>query len=528
MAEYGAMNTFWGIQFRPAAALLAVFLVACGEPYRAPVSETPKVVEFQTTEVFAAGYGSITEKYFDNVDLDKIALEGMKGFGAIDPALTVTRDGEFAVLMTDDGEVARLPAPALDDIQGWAKLTTQFAQAARTRSSEMRTIDDERLYEAVFDGVLSNLDRFSHYAGMKEARKNRAKRDGFGGIGVKFKLDGNAVKITSVRPKMPASIAGLKENDRITHIDQVKLGQLTIDKIVARLRGPTQTVVHLTIERPGETTARQIAIKRTHIVPKTVTAGYDGGILLLVISGFNQDTTRSVAAELVKAKEDTNSQLSGLILDLRSNPGGLLKQSVKVADLLLSQGHIVATKGRHPDSVNHYEAGGRDLAGGIPVVVLVDGKSASAAEIVAAALQDRGRAVVVGTSSYGKGTVQTVIRLPNDGEITLTWSRLIPPSGYTLHGLGLHPTICTSGRSGTVDTLVKSVLADRLAVQRTFEAWRTPGIQEEGRRKDLRNTCPSKRLKTDLEVRLAKHLLADTALYTQAMDVAAPAHQARY
>lgn len=528
MAEYGAMNTVWGIQTRPVAALLALFLAACGEPYRAPVSETPRIIEFQTTEVFAAGYGSITEKYFDRVDLDKIALEGMKGFGSIDPALTVSREGEFAVLMTGDDEAARLPAPASDNVQGWAELTTRFAEAARTRSSEMRTIDDERLYEAVFDGVLSNLDRFSHYAGVKEARKNRAKRDGFGGIGIKFKLDGDAVKITSVRPEMPAASAGLKENDRITHIDQISLKQLTIDEIVSRLRGPTQTIVRLTIERPGETTARQITIKRTHIVPKTVTASYDNGILLLVISGFNQDTTRSVASELVKAKENTGFRLRGLVLDLRNNPGGLLKQSVKVADLLLSQGHIVATKGRHPDSINHYEAGGRDLAGGVPVIVLIDGKSASAAEIVAAALQDRGRAVVVGTSSYGKGTVQTVIRLPNDGEITLTWSRLIPPSGYTLHGLGLHPTICTSGRSGAVDALVRSALTDRLAIQRTFEAWRTPGIQEESRRRDLRNTCPSQRLKTDLEVRLAKHLLADAALYSQAMDVATPADQARY
>ena len=145
------------------------------------------------------------------------------------------------------------------------------------------------------------------------------------------------------------------------------------------------------------------------------------------------------------------------MLDLRGNPGGLLKQSIKVADLLLTQGKIISTRGRHADSIHNYEAGGHDLAFGLPVLVLVDGKSASAAEIVAAALQDRDRAVVIGTSSFGKGSVQTVIRLPNDGEITLTWSKLVAPSGYLLHGLGVRPAICTSG--GVQESVVLIIVA---------------------------------------------------------------------
>ena len=192
----------------------------------------------------------------------------------------------------------------------------------------------------------------------------------------------------------------------------------------------------------------------------------------------------------------------GLVLDLRGNPGGLLKQSIEVADLFLTQGQIVRTHGRHPDSEQRYEAGGEDIAHGLPLVVLVDGKSASAAEIIAAALQDHGRAVVIGTSSFGKGTVQTVIRLPNDGEITLTWSRLVTPSGYVLHGLGVMPDIFTSGAAGNV--------------------------RKEKQGRDLRAACPAERRRKALEIEVARRLLSDRALYGRALDLTAATSQAQY
>ena len=151
---------------------------------------------------------------------------------------------------------------------------------------------------------------------------------------------------------------------------------------------------------------------------------------------------------------------------------GLLRQSIQVADLLLTQGDILRTSGRHPDSLHHYKAGGRDLAAGKPLVLMVDGKSASAAEIVAAALQDRDRAVIIGTASYGKGSVQTVIRLPNDGEITLTWSKFVAPSGYYIHGLGVIPTVCTSGYkdTGAAAEIIESALEGKRASETVFVA----------------------------------------------------------
>jgi Periplasmic protease len=215
-----------------------------------------------------------------------------------------------------------------------------------------------------------------------------------------------------------------------------------------------------------------------------------------------------------------------LIVDLRGNPGGLLKQSIKVADLLLTHGHIVSTRGRHPDSLHHYEAGGRDLAEGIPIVVLVDGKSASASEIVAVALQDRGRAVVVGTSSFGKGTVQTVVRLPNDGEVTLTWSRFIAPSGYALHGLGVRPVVCTSGVANGSRAALDRFERNKPGIRAIYASWRRSLIDEKELRKALRQACASERRKSTVERRIAELILSKPHLYAQAIELTGRESQA--
>ena len=193
---------------------------------------------------------------------------------------------------------------------------------------------------------------------------------------------------------------------------------------------------------------------------------------------------------------------------------------------MLTRGRILTTRGRHPDSLHYYEAGGRDLTDGLPVVVIIDGKSASASEIVAAALQDRDRAIIIGTSSFGKGSVQTVIRLPNEGEITLTWSRFITPSGYALHGLGVRPTVCTSQVKNGLKTIIQSALKKHLTIRSTFASWRIPGIQHRSQRKALRETCPSERRKGDTDIRIAKYLLRDHTLFTRALDISAATAEA--
>lgn len=474
----------------------------------------------EAEEVFAAGYGSIAEKYIDEISIAELAVEGLRGLSTIDPALGVAHEPDSVVLRLNGSQVHATPSPGTDDPVGWAHVTTELAAAGRLVSDDLRTASPEELYEAVFDGSLSALDIYSRYAGAEEANENRAKRDGFGGIGIRFKIeDGNAT-VTEVMPDTPAERAGIRVGDIVTQVGEVPVTGLDSETIVNQLRGPVRSTVEVAILRPdaGEVI---FDLRRAHIVPPTVTASVDDGIVHMRISSFNQGTARSLSAQLAVTLAEVGESAKGVILDLRGNPGGLLKQSVEVADAFLVHGDIVDTRGRHPDSFQHYEATGGDDAEGLPMVVLVDGKSASAAEIVAAALQDRERAVVVGTASYGKGTVQTVVRLPNDGEITLTWSRFVTPSGYALHGLGVYPAICTSGIDGDTHDLVEVALARHTGSAAMLDDWRHTDIADIAGRRALRAKCPPERHHSQGDVSLARALIEDGSLYFQALDLTA-------
>lgn len=510
----------WSKTFRGVLlALVGGIVIGCAPRGELAVRNATPFATQAAEDVFIAGYASITKKYIDNISVATLAMEGMRGLGAIDPALSVRRSGNTVILSESGWEVAQFPAPADDDVDGWAALTVQVSVAGRGASADLRTVNAEKLYEAVFDGVLSNLDIFSRYAGAEEASRNRAKRDGFGGVGIRFRIRDGAISVTEVLPNTPASRAGVRVGDQITHVGTVPVVGLRSRDVVAQLRGPINSKIEITVRRSDVERPLHVAMERAHIVPPTVFSHRDGGIATFRISSFNQHTTRTLIAQIKRAREELGDAIKGAVLDLRGNPGGLLKQAINIADVFLTQGNILRTRGRHPDSHQHYEAGGRDLARGLPLVILVDGKSASASEILAAALQDRGRAVVIGTTSFGKGTVQTVIRLPNDGEITLTWSRLIAPSGYVLHGLGVHPSICTSGSDGK--GVIKRVLDDRAEAAATMRAWRTSGFNDDDQRQELRATCPAQRRPDSVETELARRLLADRALYSRALDLSA-------
>lgn len=510
--------------------VLVTLIVAACAPQRPPQTSDDDYPLPAAKEVFTAGYESIVERYIEIVAPGQFAMEGLHGLGSIDPAITIETD-ESDIIVKFSGTVAdRIAAPADDDAEGWAELTVHITALGRQHSMEMRKASAEKIYEAVFDGILSNLDIYSRYAGSKEAKKNRAKRSGFGGIGVRFHIVKNLPQVTFVMPDTPAQKAGILKGDRITHADETDLGGLKQAQISEKLRGPIHSEIILQIERKGESAPLVVKLERVHIVPDTVSYGHKNGIVYLKISTFNQRTARNLLNKLKKARADLGDTIKGIILDMRGNPGGLLKQSIQVADLFLAQGRISETRGRHPDSLQSYDAGGRDMAYGRPVVVLVDGKSASAAEVAAAALQDRGRAVIIGTSSFGKGTVQTVIRLPNEGEITLTWSRLIAPSGFVLHGLGVYPTICTSSIDGNRidgEAIIARALSERIKTAAVMEGWRRTSFQEKTQRQELRAFCPPERRKLQLDSKVAEALLNSKTLYARTLNLSASAAAAR-
>ncbi|MEQ9170926.1 MAG: S41 family peptidase [Rhodospirillales bacterium] len=519
-------SLIFGIRFNPglAAVSAALLLAACAAtpPPRDTAGKDSGFSMPAAAEVIAAGYENIAEKYLEALPVREIGMEGLRGLGAIDPALAIDI-GKTEVRLTDNGrEIVREPLPKKDDAYGWAMLTARASLAARGWSEEMRRASPEKIYEAVFDGMLTELDIYSRYSGREEAQRNRARRDGFGGIGVRFRQRGDITEVYRITPGTPAAEADLKIGDVILSADGVALKGLSARKIVKLLRGPIDTAVRLRLTRSGRPDGWSLDLVRRHIVPVTVSHTVKNGILYAAIDSFNQKTAESVKKAVLAAKTEAKAPLKGMVMDLRGNPGGLLRQSIKLANLFLTQGHIITTRGRHPDSVHHYNADGDDILNGLPLVILIDGKSASAAEITAAALQDRGRAVVVGTSSYGKGSVQTVIRLPNDGELTITWSKLITPTGYTLHGLGVHPIVCTSSlahiptETTTKDPVLAGIGDERYQTD-ILARWRRGGLLDDAERSQLRDTCPPERHEDTKDRDVARRIIEDRALYTRAL-----------
>lgn len=483
------------------------------------------------------GLKNITKRYIDPIEMPHLAVAGMRGLATIDPGLIVTLsdDASEVHLIMGGTALQRFTVPSDNDASSWAQLATEVIRTARAHSQDLGTADDERIFEAMFDGMMSDLDIFSRYAGAEEARANRARRDGFGGIGVRFTKAEDGILITHVTKDGPAKGAGIKPGDVIIRIDDENIRKLSQRAVAKLLRGPVGSQIGIAVARlaSGEGAADRhidFNVQRSHIVPETVRARIEDGVLVLHISSFNKSTAVSVQDALSTVEDRlTNGSIHGVVMDLRGNPGGLLSQSVSVTDMFVDEGRIIATRGRHQDSFHDYRAGGGDLTRGLPLVVLIDGDSASAAEIVASALQDLGRAVVIGSASYGKGTVQTVVRLPNDGEMTLTWSRLVSPSGYALHNLGVMPTVCATNTRGTqggqaqAESKADAILAP-LHIddqQGAMAAWRAAGMVFDGRRPKLRQACPAQAFKPkngrDLLMTLAARVIDSPALYQSAI-----------
>ena len=463
------------------------------------------------------GLAEIHDRALLPLSVETLALEGLGGLAALDPALSVAKSQDRHIQLSYEGQViGSYPEPAPNDSVGWGMLLDRAARQAGRKSSLIGHAEPDRVLGALFDSIMTKLDVFSHYAGPTEARERRASRSGFGGIGVRYDLvDGTAV-LNEVMPESPAADAKLKIGDRITAIDGAALSGLDQGAISQKLRGPAGTPVTLALEQGNH--SANLTLQRRLIVLPTVTSTTQDGIGLIAVSGFNDNTGASVAEAVKKAKAAPN--FKGIVLDLRGNYGGLLDQGLAVADVFIAQGPLLTTRGRHPATVAFYEAKGGDPGEKTPLVVLVDGHTASAAEVTAAALQDSGRAVLVGTNSFGKGIIQYVQQLPNDGEISFTWSRFYVPSGYALHGLGVLPAICTAAGAPAGD----KVLADgRAASPSLFASWRSVAPEDMARRAKLRGHCQAEdHSNNGQDLAIAKHLLADPALMARALAVAAP------
>lgn len=490
------------------ASLSLVALAGCASAPSAPSADHRQIL------LFEEAYGGIAKYYIEPVTPGGLALAGLRNLASIDASLSVDQQGGEVVL-NQAGQSLRFPAPAKADLEGWATLTDEVATAARARAPALAALSADRLDETLLDGSVTLLDRFSHYAPPEIAQERRAARDGFGGIGVTLNTDGPEVRIVEVLPETPAAAAGLRTDDRILAIDGVEITALTREDVVRRLRGPVNSLVALAVARTGLSDRLSFSVHRARIVPPSVMLSEEHGIARLRISTFNQHTGESLAELLHKAHHDLGPGLRGIILDLRGNPGGLLDQSIEVASLFLDGQPVTSTVGRVPESIQYFTAPHRAVET-LPLAVLINGGSASASEIVAAALQDAGRAVVIGTSSYGKGTVQNVQRMPNDGELTITWARLVTPGGYILHRHGVVPTICTAGLPDD-DVSVTAALA-RSAGKLAAEFDEPRAKLDDAAWRELRGLCPGAHQDHAIELKTAERVLENPALYARSLD----------
>ncbi|WP_368345368.1 S41 family peptidase [Pelagovum sp. HNIBRBA483] len=314
----------------------------------------------------------------------------------------------------------------------------------RIRAQYVEEVDAPDLIEAAINGMLTSLDPHSSYLSPEDAADMRVQTRGeFGGLGIEVTQEDGWVKVVSPMDGTPADAAGILAGDFITAVDGESLLGLTLDDAVEMMRGPVGSEIIITIVRDGETEPFDVSIIRDTIKLTAVRARTEDRSVILRITTFNDQTMSNLEDgfnEQVEAAGGMDA-INGIVLDLRNNPGGLLNQAVFVSDAFLDAGEIVSTRGRDPQDGERFNATPGDISEGKPIVILVNGGSASASEIVAGALQDHRRAIVVGTKSFGKGSVQTVMPLRGDGAMRLTTARYYTPSGRSIQSLGIQPDI---------------------------------------------------------------------------------------
>jgi carboxyl-terminal processing protease len=336
-----------------------------------------------------------------------------------------------------------VPATTIADNEDTYRQLELFGDVyKRIKTDYVDDVSDEDLIEAAINGMLTSLDPHSKYLDPDRFSDMRIETQGkFGGLGIEVTMEGGLVKVVAPIDETPAARAGMRSGDLISHLDGEPILGLSLDEAVDLMRGEPNTTITLTVLRQGAEAPLEVELTREVIQVKVVRARREEDVAYLRVTKFNDGTDRQLKREFEDLLAEIGDGIQGVVLDLRNNPGGLLDQAISVSDAFLDFGEIVSTRGRREDSVQRFNARSGDIAEGLPMVVLINGGSASASEIVAGALQDHGRAIILGTRSFGKASVQTVIPLADQGAMRLTTARYYTPSGGLIQAKGIVPDI---------------------------------------------------------------------------------------
>ncbi len=504
---------------RPRFILLIVIMVTAGLWSR-PGAAAPAFDTATAASVWAAALSYIAPRSLQALTLPQMTVWGLNGLTALDPDLNATLQDNQLRLYGPEQLLIAVPAPAPADAEAWGLAAAQVAGAAYAASPALRQAGTQGVIESFFDELFNHFDPYSRYEPPIQAAQDQLMITGVAGTGFLLRRQDNALVIGDVAPDSPGAEAGIAAGTQVLAVDGKPVQPGELQPLNADLVGIPGSSITLRLRDPSDpSAANNVMLTRAFVPPPTVfveTANLPPHVLALKISGFNKGTSDQFSAALV-AGLNAQPAPEALIIDLRGNRGGVLRQAVLVADTLLPAGKIVEAAGRDPDADQAFAAEGSDLTGGIKMIVLVDGQTASAAEILAAALADNRRAVVIGSATLGKGLVQTVTPLPDHGELFITWSRVLAPKGWPLQTLGVLPQLCTSLGEPAMNTQLAALakganlLAPALAAARAARA--PVSVQTI---LNIRNQCPAA-IGGNLDLTAATALLANPRAYQAAL-----------
>ncbi|WP_249202108.1 S41 family peptidase [Gluconobacter sp. Dm-74] len=526
-------------------------------PTAAPPPPAPPVFSAPTTrDVLVAALGFLEPRTLEAHSARDFCVWGLDGLTAIDPTLSVTvtppaASPASAVVHTPGTAVAAekpadAPSPAtLSVLQGqtvlfsrvlpwadshtaWADLVTAAMQAAWQHSSTLRDAGSDALLQGFFDELFNHLDPYSRYLGPSPATSDRTRRTGSTGtVGLSLGQSGRTIVITAVNANGPAWEAGIDTGEHLVSVNGRSTHGQDAATVQEWLEGDEHSAVTLGIAAKGHRPTT-FKLQRVQVPPETVFASTDGPFTVLRVTSFSTQTAEEISQYIDQVVDEPTpdapapppgkGKAAGIILDLRGDRGGVLQQAVTTAALLLDHGVAVTTQGRNPLANHIWAVQGGDMTNGTPMVVLVDGRTASAAEILASALADHRRAVVIGSETLGKGLVQVIGQMPNGGELFVTWSRNQAPLGWPIQGLGVMPQICTSLGADALQAQLSALKAGNSlqgeAVQ-TARAARYP--VPVAKILEIRKHCPAA-IGSDADMDAAKALLSSPAAYKAALE----------
>jgi carboxyl-terminal processing protease len=492
-------------------ALLALSLVprAQAEPF-SDEGLDPRLIASVTTAAFTF----MAPRILEPENTGQLAIWGLRGITTLDSRFVADLSPKSLRLLLN-GKVLLDRPPPPDDPRAWGEAVAILSRLAWDNSEAVRRAATQGVINAFFDELFNHLDPYSRYASPRRALDEQARRDGRGGVGVEATRNGVNVVVRNVAQGSPALSAGIKPGDILLAIDDLPVDDADISAVAALLAGPEDSLVTLSLRSPGKP-PRSIDLRRVVLTPPTVFVTRKADELIIRVTGFARDTASTLASEIVRGIAGPKPP-KGLVIDLRGNRGGLLGQAAAVADLLLPSGLVASTAGRDPAAHHEYLANGTDLTHGLPVVILVDGRTASAAEVLAAGLADQRRAVVVGSATLGKGLVQTILPLPDGGALSLTWSRVLAPLGWPLQALGVLPQLCTSLGEDHLHRLMAELAQGRQPMQRAVTRNREARAPLPAAEiLEIRNACPASEGR-DSDMEAAKFLIDMPVAYDAAL-----------